>query len=830
MLHTMLRAGCEVIGVDAGRRTGDILAFVRKAAVYATLLSIDVHYVNLTDGVTPILHKCRSMNFSGVAMLRVALAPVERSADEPSLRSTFFHLVDALRSTPGLPPVAVYAAGSSAFATLTRVWNPFWTPVAAAGLSADALRTARVAAGAVSHKEFFLFGTPISKSPSPFMHNTAFKLLGLGHTYALHDTSDVNSVIACLQTPTTGGGSVTIPHKLAVMPYLAELSPAAEVIGAVNTILVQPDGRLLGYNTDWIGVQNSLLAVRPTGWAQASVVVVGAGGTARAVIFALQRLYCKEIVLYNRTLERAQTLASEFSCRAVDSLDGVDSSTITAIVSTVPATSGFTVPPTLLDARPIVFDVCYIPKWTALLQQARAAKCCTVHGLDMLIHQGIEQARMWCHTDAIPADAITRRVLQQYDPDATPAAETSDASSASAPCASADAAAEAKRLVAAQLQGRRGGELQEGTKAPPTDILNVITAQRRLDVAASKQQRSLEDLKAELAQRQAASTVLPPIDFAARLRASYPTAVLAEIKRASPSKGIIADGINAAEQAARYAAGGAASISVLTEEHWFKGTLADMQGAAEAVHAAAASGASGPRPAILRKDFIIDAYQLYEARLHGADAVLLIVAVLSDDELVRLLAETRALGMEALVEVVTKEELDRAVKAGAVVIGVYVGGVLSSLSHCLSAEPRDTRVAQCAWRVKRACVFWWFSIFSSCCMRTNPAATIGICATSPWTAVVPVGCSKPEVHYMPTSNSVHASTLLVCCLCWDLLGCLFIRLLTCVLAQVWWVPRPRPPLPPPWSRCFWRLVALGAGGTCRATARAAYTACSSARP
>lgn len=123
---------------------------------------------------------------------------------------------------------------------------------------------------------------------------------------------------------------------------------------------------------------------------------------------------------------------------------------------------------------------------------------------------------------------------------------------------------------------------------------------------------------------------------------------------------------------ARYAAGGAAAISVLTETHWFKGTLADMQGAAEAVHAAVASGASPTRPAILRKDFIIDTYQLYEARLHGADAVLLIVAVLTDEELAGLLADTRALGMEALVEVVTKEELDRAVKAGAVVIGVYV--------------------------------------------------------------------------------------------------------------------------------------------------------------
>lgn len=155
--------------------------------------------------------------------------------------------------------------------------------------------------------------------------------------------------------------------------------------------------------------------------------------------------------------------------------------------------------------RPIVFDVCYIPKWTVLLQQARDAQCCTVHGLDMLIHQGIEQARMWCHTPAVPAGEITRRVKHKYDPDATPTSTPSEHASSS------DAAAEeAKRIVAEQLK-RGVAEPVEGAsagaKAPPTDILNVITAQRRLDVAASKQQQSLEDLKAELERRVAASTV-----------------------------------------------------------------------------------------------------------------------------------------------------------------------------------------------------------------------------------------------------------------------------------------------------------------------------------
>ena len=103
------------------------------------------------------------------------------------------------------------------------------------------------------------------------------------------------------------------------------------------------------------------------------------------------------------------------------------------------------------------------------------------------------------------------------------------------------------------------------------DVLDQITAQRRLDVAAAKESVPLEALKKIIA-----GTPLKPIDFAARLRASLPTCVLAEVKRASPSKGIIAPDIDAAVQAAKYATGGAAAISVLTEPTWFKGTLDDM--------------------------------------------------------------------------------------------------------------------------------------------------------------------------------------------------------------------------------------------------------------
>lgn len=196
-------------------------------------------------------------------------------------------------------------------------------------------------------------------------------------------------------------------------------------------------------------------------------------------------------------------------------------------------------------------------------------------------------------------------------------------------------------------------------EAATTSILDTIVARRREDVAAAK----LHTPVAELLDR--IQSAPPVVAFKTRLNASAPMAVIAEVKRASPSKGDIAPWIDAAEQALRYATAGAAAISVLTEPTWFKGTLDDMLGARLAVDALGSS-----RPAILRKDFIIDAYQVLEARAYGADTLLLIVASLSDRELTELLAYSRSFAMEPLVEVNDAEEMRRAIAIGAEVIGV----------------------------------------------------------------------------------------------------------------------------------------------------------------
>ena len=183
-------------------------------------------------------------------------------------------------------------------------------------------------------------------------------------------------------------------------------------------------------------------------------------------------------------------------------------------------------------------------------------------------------------------------------------------------------------------------------------MLDDIVAGVRLDVAARMEQVSLDDLKAK------AAKVAPARDVAAVL-AGDDVCVIAEVKRSSPSKGALADIPDPAALAVEYELGGAHCISVLTEERRFGGSLADLAAVRAAVDIP-----------VLRKDFIVTSYQLWEAKAYGADMILLIVAALEQSALVSLIERTASLGLTALVEVHDEDEIDRAVDAGATVIGV----------------------------------------------------------------------------------------------------------------------------------------------------------------
>lgn len=184
-------------------------------------------------------------------------------------------------------------------------------------------------------------------------------------------------------------------------------------------------------------------------------------------------------------------------------------------------------------------------------------------------------------------------------------------------------------------------------------ILTEILENKTIEVKASKNSLPLELIKEQI------DTALPARNFFDAIKPNGELKIISEVKHASPSKGIFREDFDPVEIAKSYSAGGASAISVLTDEKYFKGSLSYLKNIRENV-----------QTPLLRKDFIVDPYQVYEARLFGADALLLIVAALDQASLTQLLELTHSLQMNAVVEVHDGEELDRALDADAKIIGI----------------------------------------------------------------------------------------------------------------------------------------------------------------
>lgn len=232
-------------------------------------------------------------------------------------------------------------------------------------------------------------------------------------------------------------------------------------------------------------------------------------------------------------------------------------------------------------------------------------------------------------------------------------------------------------------------EVKSNNKKIKSSILDEIYSKRQQDV---KELQNIPGFSFDDLKKNFALGLAPPlVNFYDRLRnGDSESCLLAEVKRASPSKGPIDLQANSAEQGLTYAKAGAAAISVLTEPHWFKGSIEDLRNVRQAV-------SSLPnRPAILRKEFIFSEYQILEARLAGADTVLLIVKMLDDSLLKKLYKYSVELGMEPLVEVSSAEEFQRSLALNPKVIGVNNRDLhsfhvdLNTTSSLVSLTPKDS--------------------------------------------------------------------------------------------------------------------------------------------
>ncbi|KAI5797696.1 EPSP synthase-domain-containing protein, partial [Geopyxis carbonaria] len=310
---------------------------------------------------------------------------------------------------------------------MSRIINQFLTPVthpmlpfkAAPGqLSVVEIHQGLTLLGEMQPKKFYLFGSPIQHSRSPALHNQLFKAMGLPHEYYLFESEDVDSTKAILESPDFGGASVTIPHKLSIMPFLDEISDEAVLIGAVNTILPREntlgERKLVGYNFDWAGIKTSLYrgGVKDLD-NPGNALVIGAGGTSRAAVYALHVMRYKTIYIVNRSAHKIQPIVDafpkEYNIVPITSLieaKGIKNKPVTA-VGTIPAdkpideelrsilheilsTSGDDIK---IDR--VLTEMAYKPRHTALMSLAEGEGWRTVPGLEALTGQGVRQFEMF---------------------------------------------------------------------------------------------------------------------------------------------------------------------------------------------------------------------------------------------------------------------------------------------------------------------------------------------------------------------------------------------------------------------------------------------------
>ncbi|GIO40450.1 shikimate dehydrogenase [Paenibacillus apis] len=260
-----------------------------------------------------------------------------------------------------------------------------------------------------------VMGDPVIQSKSPVMHQAALHAAGLPGNYVpLHVKADqLERAIQGIRALGFHGVNVTVPHKIRVMDYLDEIDPAAAAIGAVNTI-VHEDGRLIGYNTDGIGYLRSLKEETGAKLNGANIVVLGAGGASRAIIYALLQEKPKCLTIANRTEATAQGLVSEWghlgslsACayhNVRSALETADIIINTTTVGMYPHIEDIPVQPDWLPSGIIVSDLIYNPLETVLLTEAKRKNCRIHNGLGMFIYQGAYAFELWTKASAPVAE------------------------------------------------------------------------------------------------------------------------------------------------------------------------------------------------------------------------------------------------------------------------------------------------------------------------------------------------------------------------------------------------------------------------------------------
>lgn len=333
------------------------------------------------------------------------------------------------------------AINMSEFGKVSRVLNTVLTPItsellpnaAAPGqLTLAQINQTYTSMGGIQPKEFYVVGKPIGHSRSPILHNTGYKLLGLPHTFDKYETDLAAEIKKELLDGKSnlGGLAVTIPLKLDIMKYMSELTEAAKLVGAVNTVTPLGNSNFQGDNTDWLGIRNALIGNGvPESLAGVSGLVIGAGGTSRAAIYALHSLGCSQIFIINRTTSKLAELKNSFpesyNVVAIGSASEIEAleTSVGVAVNCVPGDKPlddallgklerFLTKATHSSFIPTLLEAAYKPAVTPVMKIAHDKyQWQVIPGSQMLVHQGVAQFQKWTQSKApfkAIFDAVTR--------------------------------------------------------------------------------------------------------------------------------------------------------------------------------------------------------------------------------------------------------------------------------------------------------------------------------------------------------------------------------------------------------------------------------------
>lgn len=266
-----------------------------------------------------------------------------------------------------------------------------------------------------------LIGSPVEHSKSPYMHNLSFEKLKLDYTYMAFDIENgfVKEAVDAMRVLNVRGFNITMPHKQEVMKYLDEIKEDAKLIGSVNTVL-NHNGKLIGYNTDGKGFIRSL-EEKNVKYKDGKILIIGSGGATKSVAIELALQGAKEIVIANRTLEKAEEISSTINKNIKDAKSRsivLDESILkeelkdsSILINTTSVGMGDTIDRSIINDKNmfhdslLVADLIYNPVKTRFLSMAEESGCRIMNGLGMLVYQGALAFKIWTGRD-MPIEVI----------------------------------------------------------------------------------------------------------------------------------------------------------------------------------------------------------------------------------------------------------------------------------------------------------------------------------------------------------------------------------------------------------------------------------------